>query len=255
MAVLQTFAQPKRAWYRQGWGKILLALSACLLVFIGLFGYLVFRSVIQLRGNSLDVRTVQNRQQSTQTGSTPSGVLVVPRDQVETPDDPTIGPTTAAVTIVEFGDFECPFCRKSVAPLKSMLERYGEKIRFIYRDFPNSSIHNGALPAALAANCANDQGKFWQYHDLLYANQELFSTQPWEQIAEQLRLDMTRFSSCMEQKTHQAEVEEDYREGVRFGVTGTPTWFINGVRIEGALDAETFATIIDFGLRGKLGVK
>lgn len=160
---------------------------------------------------------------------------------VTTSDDPSIGPAAAAITLVEFGDFQCPFCKEAFPIVKQVLAQYPETIRFMYRDFPVDSLHPIARKAAEAAECAHDQGKFFEYHDQLFANQE---NPDFYTIAKAVGLDESVFAACFGFGKHKAEVEEDYQAGLAAGVRGTPTWFFNGLKVEGSLPFTTFVKII-----------
>jgi protein-disulfide isomerase len=153
------------------------------------------------------------------------------------------------VTLVEFTDFHCPFCGRAVATLKDVMREYDGKIRWVFRDFPIASLHPMAAKAAEAARCAGEQGKFWEYHDLLFVGQSQATIEDFKRSAEQLKLDSKRFGQCLDSGKHQAAVEADVQEGARLGVTGTPTFFINGRILVGAQPLESFRRIVEAELR------
>jgi protein-disulfide isomerase len=159
------------------------------------------------------------------------------------------GPKDAPVTLVEFTDFHCPFCGKAVATLKDVMREYDGKIRWVFRDFPIASLHPRAPKAAEAARCAGEQGRFWEYHDLLFESQSPATIEDFRRSAEQLKLDLKSFGQCLDSGKHQAAVEADVQEGARLGVTGTPTFFINGRILVGAQPLESFRKIIEAELR------
>ena len=166
-------------------------------------------------------------------------------DNVNTDDDPFIGIEGAPVVIVEFSDYECPFCaRFQQDTLEPLLAEFGDDIQFVYRDFPISQIHPNAQEAAEAAECADAQGAFWDYHDLLFANQQLLDRTSLIRYASQLNLDVDAFTECLESGLYRDEVLADLDEGRSYGVTGTPTFFINGQRVVGAQPLATFQAII-----------
>lgn len=168
------------------------------------------------------------------------------RLNISADDDPFWGSPDAAVTIVEFSDFQCPYCGRFHAETYPQLQAtYGERIRFVYRDFPILSLHPNALISAEAANCANEQGKYWEYHDLLLSNQDRYTRSDLGAFAEQLDLDINLFDECVDSGRYQEEVNADFREGSQYGVTGTPTFFINGRPLVGAQPYEVFASVID----------
>ena len=167
------------------------------------------------------------------------------RVEVSVDGAPIRGTPDAPVTVVEFSDFECPFCKQAHPTLKQLLERYPGKIRLAYRDFPLDSIHPQARRAAEAARCAHDQTKFWEYHDVLFSQSPRLSTDDLRRYADQVGLDVTKFDDCLTAGTHKAAVQRDLDEGNRLGVTGTPAFFVNGRPLSGAQPLEAFARVID----------
>ncbi len=166
-------------------------------------------------------------------------------------DDPAWGPEDAAVTIVEFGDFQCPYCgRFAHEALPALRSLYGDRVRYVYRDFPIVSIHEFAQKAAEAAQCAHEQGRFWQYHDLLFANQSALTVLDLKEYARQVEMDSEAFDECLDSGKNAWEVLLDTRDGAELGVTGTPAFLINGVLIPGALPLEQFEAIINQALAG-----
>ena len=162
-----------------------------------------------------------------------------------TDDDPSQGPVDAPVVIVEFSDYQCPYCQiwhQDVLP--KLLDEYSGQIQFIYRDFPLSG-HPEAQPAAEAANCAGDQDSYWQFQDAIFSNLYGYGATAYTQYAQDLDLDMESFSSCVDKRKHQAEVLEDYSDAISLGVQSTPTFFINGTQLVGAQSFETFQSMIE----------
>lgn len=166
---------------------------------------------------------------------------------LETQDDPSFGSREAKVHIIEFGDFECPYCNQELTVVKQLQARYGNQIFFQFRDFPVVNAHPNALNAAIAASCAYQQGndKFWLYHDRLYQFQDSLSDELYTSLAERIGLNLESFAACYSQKDTSDEVEQDYVDGLDLGVTGTPTFFINGSRVPGAIPYDTFVKVID----------
>jgi protein-disulfide isomerase len=167
------------------------------------------------------------------------------RVEVSTGGAPVRGAADAPVTVVEFSDFECPFCKQTHATLKQLLERYPGKVRLAYRDFPLDSIHPQARRAAEAARCAQDQGKFWEYHDVLFTQSPQLAPEDLRRYAGQVGLDVAKFESCLGAGVHKAAVQRDLDEGNRLGITGTPAFFINGRSLTGAQPLEAFARMIE----------
>jgi len=172
------------------------------------------------------------------------------RVEVSTDGAPIRGAADAPVTVVEFSDFECPFCKQTHPTLKQLLERYPGKVRLAYRDFPLDSIHPQARRAAEAARCAQDQGKFWEYHDLLFTQSPQLAPEDLRRYAGQVGVDVTKFDSCLAADTHKAAVQWDLDEGNRLGITGTPAFFVNGRTLTGAQPLEAFTKLIDQELAG-----
>ena len=168
--------------------------------------------------------------------------------QVSADDDPVKGDANAPVEIIEFSDFQCPFCSRWYSDaLPQIQKEYIDtgKVKLVYRDFPLSSIHPQATPAAEAAECAKEQGKFWEFHDKLFENQASLSTASYKQWAQELGLNTQQFNDCVDKKKYQSEVTKDYQDGQAAGVTGTPSFFVNGINIRGAQPFSAFKTIID----------
>ena len=163
---------------------------------------------------------------------------------------PIWGPADAPVTIIEFSDYECPFCRKFHAETWPQLQQaYANKIRLVYKDFPLGG-HPNASPAALAARCANDQSKYWQFHDKLFSG-KAFSNAYFEQVASELGLNLADWKSCFSAQKYAKEIQADYSYGEQLGIDGTPTFFINGVRLIGAQPYSAFKKVIDQELAAK----
>jgi protein-disulfide isomerase len=159
--------------------------------------------------------------------------------------EPFKGPENAPVTIVKFEDFHCPFCKQVQPTLTELLSRYNGKVRLVHKDLPLDSIHPQARQAAEAARCADDQGKFWEYHDKLYANSPKARTEDLKSYAKELGLNVEVFGRCVESGKYKAVVQKDLNEGAQLGLTGTPAFFINGREISGAQPLEAFTAIID----------
>jgi protein-disulfide isomerase len=158
---------------------------------------------------------------------------------------PFKGTERALVTIVKFEDFQCPYCKTVQPTYQELLKRYDGKVRLVHKDLPLDAIHPHARQAAEAARCAGEQGKFWDYHDLLYANSTKLSLEDLKGYASQVGLNVDSFRACYNIGKYKAAVQSDLNEGAQLGLTGTPTFFINGREISGAQPVEAFAAIID----------
>lgn len=168
------------------------------------------------------------------------------RVEFDNSDAPALGPADAAVTLVEFSDFECPFCGRFAPTLKRLEDEYGERVRIVYRQFPIPSLHPNAFKAAEASLCAHDQGEFWSYHDLLFAEQQRLAVRDLKDKAGRLGLDRQEFDRCLDTGRHVEQVQEDIAAGQAAGVTGTPALFVNGIPIPGgAVDFEVVAAVLD----------
>ena len=169
----------------------------------------------------------------------------IARVKVSVDGAPFKGPANAPVTIVEFSDFECPFCKRAHPTLTQLFEKYAGKVKLVYRDFPLESIHPQARRAAEAARCANDQGKFWDYYDILFTESPKLASDDLKRYAGQVGIDVNKFDDCLSGGVHKTAVQKDIDEGMRLGVSGTPAFFVNGRLLSGAQPIEAFARIIE----------
>jgi len=155
------------------------------------------------------------------------------------------GSPNALVTIVEFSDFTCPFCRQADSTLKKLIAKYEGNISLAYRDFPMSDVRPEAHLTAEASRCAAEQGKFWEYHDLLFDNPGNFAREDLVKSAQKMHLNMKQFDSCLSSDKYKLQIDQDFQDGLRAGVFGTPGFFINGIFLAGAQPAAAFEKIID----------
>jgi protein-disulfide isomerase len=177
-------------------------------------------------------------------------MLDPPRQKVATANSPSKGSANAPIELIEFSDFQCPFCLRADPTVQQVLSTYGDKIRFVYRHYPLPN-HPFARPAAEAAACAGEQGKFWPYHDRLFANPGKLSDADLKQHAAVLGLDTTQFNACVDTHKLKAQVDNDVKDGEAAGVNGTPAFYINGRMLSGAQPYEAFKKIIDEELARK----
>lgn len=204
-------------------------------------------------GNSSKSVAGNNNQLAAAGNNQPSGPVDVSAD-----DDPVLGNKNAKVTMIEFSDFQCPFCRKFMTDtLPQIKKEYIDtgKVKLVYRDYP-LSFHPGAAPAAEGAECADDQGKFWEMHDAIFNEQEKqgsgtiqFGVADVKKWAAQIGLDSAKFNQCLDSGKYKAEVEKDIADGTAAGVTGTPAIFINGRLVVGAQPFAAFKVVIDEELK------
>ncbi len=171
--------------------------------------------------------------------------LVVPVNE----RDHRQGPATAAVTLVQYGDYECPYTRQSTTVVRAIQQQLGDQLRFVFRNFPLTEIHPHALHAALAAEAAAVQGKFWEMHDYIFHHQHALEDSDLAQFAEAVGLNMQQFARDMAEQRALARIEEDMEGGERSGVQGTPTFFINGVLYRGSWKQEALLAALQAASR------
>jgi protein-disulfide isomerase len=176
--------------------------------------------------------------------------LEPPRQIVGSKGRPAKGSASAPIELVEFSDFQCPYCRAAFPTVQRMLSTYGDQIYFVYRHYPQPN-HPNARPAAEAAECAAEQGKFWPYHDRLFGDQTRLSNDDLKVSAAELGLDAAKFNACFDSRRYKANVDKDIREADQAGANGTPTFFINGRMLSGAQPFEEFKRVIDQELQFK----
>src|SRR5713101_2678682 len=167
--------------------------------------------------------------------------LVVPVNE----RDHSQGPATAAVTLVQYGDYECPYTRQSTTVVRAIQQQLGDKLRFVFRNFPLTEIHPHALHSAETAEAAAAQGKFWEMHDYIFHHQHTLEDSDLEQFAVAVGLDMQQFARDRAERPYISRIEEDLQGGIRSGVRGTPTFFINGVLYPGSWEQEALLAAIE----------
>ena len=171
-------------------------------------------------------------------------MLEPPRQAVRAGNSPAKGSATAPIELIEFADFQCPFCLAASPTVKRVLDAYGDRIHFVYRNYPLQN-HPDAKPAAEAAQCANEQGQFWAYHDRLFADPGKLSVAELKKTASDLGLDSARFNACVDEHRYKSVVDADTQAGTAAGVSGTPAFFINGRLLSGAQPFDAFKRLID----------
>ena len=222
--------KPGKKWHQRWWGKLILAFVLLLLSMLVAMGFYVFKLFSAI---------------SADPPGNPASTAELELAQVlASTDDPRFGPADAKVVIVEFSDFQCPFCQQAVPVVKQLEKDYGDQLLFIYRDFPLTSIHPQALLGAMGGACAHEQGGFWPMHDLIFANQENITVENLKRWSVQVGLNSLQFSNCLDVGKYLPEIEEDLQAGYAAGVRATPTFFINGRRIEGAVPYSQLEQII-----------
>jgi len=249
---MDEFSAPqKKAWYKTDGGiAFLVTLSVLLVIGLAFAGFVGYYMVQIKKGNadlvlqqlSEDAQFTANplfQSENTDVPETYDSSLFIrehnPATGSEDPDAP--------VTIVMFIDFECPFCQRSYPVLKQVIGEYSTAVNVRFKHFPLTSIHPNATRAAIASTCAQEQGVFWEYYDLIFEN-KLLNNQSLSLYAKTLDLDMPRFDTCMRNETYLPQIEEDFIDGRELGIRGTPTYFLNNKKIEGVIGIEEWRTLI-----------
>lgn len=227
----------RRRWYSRWWGKLFLIFIAIVGAAIVAVGFYSSYLASLVRSGAITSDQLQGTSSSANRRLDPAVTLA-------TDDDPSLGPRDARVVVVEFGDFECPACGAEFPVVKQLMDQYKDRVRFVFRDLPLTDIHPNALNAALAANCAFEQGKFWEMHDTLYTHQDALAEEDLKRYAVQLGLNSVQFGDCWQSSKYLDEVENDTQTALSAGVQATPTFFINGQPVQGAIPYETFQQLI-----------
>jgi len=155
------------------------------------------------------------------------------------------GPANAPITLVEYGDYQCPHCGHAYPIVKNIQQTLGDKLNFVFRNFPLENVHPFAVPAAIATEAAAKQGKYWEMHDLIFENQNNLHGNTFNQFAEHLGLDVAKFKADSEDPEVFQKVEDDFEGGVRSGINGTPTFFVNGTMYRGDWEEGPFTAFLE----------
>lgn len=223
-----------RPWYKKWWGVLTL-------IIIGLILVLLVTSTLYL------VSKIQEIRQGTDQSSLESQRQII-LTAISGNTNYFIGTSTPQVTIVEFGDFACPFCLESEAGLKQVLAEYPDQVKLVWRDYP---LHQTSIDLALAARCAGEQGQFWPFHDRLFAEQANLATTTGTELstqlnvlAQELGLNTGVFAGCLSSQKYLDQIRRDFNDGETLQIQGTPTWFINNYPITGNIPADQFPILI-----------
>lgn len=239
-----------KKWYKRGWGVAVLAVSGIILVvglsFAGFFAYYAWQLRFgdaesvekQFVGNKKMMSTAQFLSNAENTSD-----FIPDYAKYIRPHNPTLGEENAPVTIMVFMDFECPYSREEFKILKEVIQKYEPVVRVVFKYLPLVSIHPDSLPAAEAAACAQEQGRFWQYHDMLFTKQDL-RTEALLANAKELGLNTDMFNLCLATEKYNQEINQDSEDAVEIGLQGTPSYLVNGVKIGGVLTAQQWDEII-----------
>lgn len=232
----------KRPWYKSTARVSLLVFIIVLLLVVWFFAVRVANYTKNINGGVVQSNDITKIIQN-DTSQIPANTLS--RWDIETTDDPQLGDPTATVVIVEFGDFECPYCLKAFPTVRELQHEYQDRILYIWRDFPAADLHPHAEKAAEAGECAQDQGKFWEYHDKLFINQQRLTVPDLKRYAAEVGMDVPSFILCLDSGRYAQEVQQDLQIALDAGAIGTPTYFINGQMISGVIPKDLFKEIID----------
>ena len=214
----------EKPWHKRWWGVAAIIFLSIILIFLVAFGLYLYNSV----------KIIKNSPGIKLTGQT------YPAADNE---HYWLGAAKAPITIVEFGDFACPVCEQSFSTIREIGLKYKNDIKFIWRDYPVVAEYSALL--ALAGRCAGEQGLFWPMHDKLFQNQGVSTAGQLSTLANQIGADLARFNHCLNKQKYLAQIQEDLTDGQTFGNSGTPTFFINGYKVEGNIPYETFTKIIE----------
>jgi len=214
----------EKPWQKRWWGVAIIILLAIILIFIVAIGFYLNNRVKAAKKNS---------------GYKLSGPVYQAADN----DHYWLGSAKAPITIVEFGDFACPVCKQAFPTIREISLKYKNDIKFIWRDYPIVQDYSALL--ALAGHCAGEQGLFWPMHDKLFQNQGVYQAEQLAALANQIGADPTRFNDCLNKQKYLAQIEKDLTDGQAFGNSGTPTFFINGYKVEGNIPYDIFIKIIE----------
>lgn len=237
----------KRAWYQTWNGRIFVGCLSGIAVLILLFSALVGYYLWQIKhGHEAELEASFRSQKFTldtaRAGAASPDTIANPNQYIRA-HNPTIGSAAAPITIIAFIDFECPFCREEYSTFEQMRAQYEPVTRIVFKHLPLTTIHPQALAAAVAASCAHEQGAFWNYYKQLFTDQALDAASL-SHAAEMLHLNTTTFASCVNTQKFKHDIEEDTADAIAIGARGTPTYLVNGKKIEGAISLAEWNTIL-----------
>ncbi|MBU0637149.1 MAG: thioredoxin domain-containing protein [Patescibacteria group bacterium] len=216
----------KNSWYKTWWGVGLIIILIIILIFLIAVGFYFFNLVKQNKNNL----TNQKIRPTSQTYN------------VSTLDNFWLGTANPKITIIEFSDFACFFCKNSYYNVREINLKYKDKVKIIFKDYP---LHEESTALAMAGRCAGEQGLFWLMHDKLFQNQGINTNQQLIELAKQIGADVNKFTDCLTKQKYLTNIQKDIAEGVKLNLTGTPTWFINGYKIEGDIPHDVFTQTLE----------
>ena len=219
-------------WYKRWWGVLILLFLFLFISFVVASVIYIIKTAQDIKNERVSIDTAQKIQEN--------------KFLIEGQNNYWLGTSTPKITIVEFSDFACPYCRDNFSVIRELGLEYQNDIKIIYRDYIG---HTDSLDLALAARCAGEQDKFWPMHDKLFTNQDQIALTDLPVLAQQLGLDVKTFNTCLDTKKYLSYVREDINAAETIGITKTPSWIINGYLLEGARTKEDFTNIIEYFLK------
>jgi len=217
-----------KGWYKKWWGILIITITTFILIILVASGFYLFNLIKKIQSGNQEIlkQNFTNQKQYNAEGN----------------DNYWLGSTKPKVTIVEFADFACPLCKNSFSKIREISLNYKNDVKIIYRDYPG---YEHSLDLAMAARCAGEQGLFWLMHDKLYQHQGLNEKSQLTALANQVGADIDKFDNCLANKKFLNLIQKDFSDAQKLGITGTPTWFINGYKIEGDIPYELFIQIVE----------
>ncbi len=227
-----------------GWRWLEWIFFAFLMAILGWFVFTFFRYYFAIRSGASNPLLSQRLDATISSQIANQHVTEEDLLRLQPTTAPTLGNPASKLVVVEFLDFGCPYCKDSYSAVREVMEKYKNKVYFMARDFPVEELHPRAIAAALAARCAQEQGLYWPYHDKLFAHQDRHEDADLRTYAQEVGANVPSFDQCVREKRYESFVQQELADGLRAGVEGTPTFFFNGVRVQGGLDAPTLEFII-----------
>ncbi|MFH1233339.1 MAG: thioredoxin domain-containing protein [Patescibacteria group bacterium] len=216
----------KKRWHKTWWGIGLIVVLTIILVFLVAISFYFFDLVKQ---NKYDIANQKFK-------------LIGQTYQVSTQNNFWLGASRPKVTIIEFSDFACLFCKNSYSNVREISLKYQDKVKIVFKDYP---LHEESQLLAMAGRCAGEQGLFWLMHDKLFQNQGIKTNQQLIELSKQIGVDVNKFTDCLTKQKYLSEIQKNLAEAAKLNLTGTPIWFINGYKIEGDIPHDTFMQIVE----------
>lgn len=235
----------QKKWYQKWWGMLLIIFLVIVIFLACAFAYQFYISYQSIQKGIPNFENINGQTKLSGVVNVNGQYVIIPKAD----NDPDYGMLDAKVEVIAFEDFQCPYCQQEFTIFRQIMEEYKDRVHFVFRDYAYPpEVHDMAQSAAIAAECADDQGKFWEMHDKIFGLQEQLNVYNLKIWAGQIGLDTEIFNACLDSQKYLSEVEADFRDGQYAGVAGTPTFFINGYRIQGTITKELWEKILDYVL-------